>query len=231
MPSAFCYFPDTRRYLLGFSRQDETLIGRKLLNDKINKPRLSLNFDSKFVRVWKVESGEKVCLDDDVVPPSIFYEGSPKNSRELVSFVPLIFINCISNAPIDYTCAEVKSSRGCPGKDSSTPDWLTLIRFMRSRMWNYLKLLLFSRARNSRTKSSRERRNHNRCIEVHKMLTYKNSGKTNFYTKIFFIISGKCHLWCMRARVDGKARQKVRQERREAIANPLHNFPNISQSV
>lgn len=59
MPSAFCYFPDARRYLLGFSRQDETLIGRKLLNDKINKPRLSLNFDSKFVRVWKVESGEK----------------------------------------------------------------------------------------------------------------------------------------------------------------------------
>lgn len=206
----FAIFPIRADISSDFHARRETLIGRKLLNDKINKPRLSLNFDSKFVRVWKVESEEKkVCLDDDVVPPSIFYEGSPKNSRELVSLVPLIFINCISNAPIDYTCAEVKTSlasRGCPGKDSSTPDWLTLIRFMRSRMWNYLKLLLFSRATNSRTKSSRERRNHNRCIEVHKMLTYKNSGKTNFYTKIFFIISGKCHLWCMRARVDGKAR-------------------------
>lgn len=32
-----------------------------------------------------MESGEKVCLDDDVVPSSIFYEGSPKNSTELVS--------------------------------------------------------------------------------------------------------------------------------------------------
>lgn len=85
----FAIFPIRADISLDFhgKKKKQTPIGRKLLNDKINKPRLSLNFDSKFVRVWKVESEEKVCLDDDVVPLSIFYEGSPKNSRELVSFL------------------------------------------------------------------------------------------------------------------------------------------------